>query len=88
MSYAYRLVSKRGLIRGYRDTPPNAEELEIARMDGDHYEALIVVGRLQAKERCTMGVGCEEAGTCYAAAHSQPERCERVLIIKTGEQTT
>jgi hypothetical protein len=25
--------------------------------------------------RCNMGVGCEETGLCYAAAHGQPERC-------------
>jgi len=24
---------------------------------------------------CGMGVGCEEAGTCYASAHDEPERC-------------
>lgn len=28
-------------------------------------------------DRCTMGVGCDEAGVCYAAAHGQPERCPR-----------
>jgi hypothetical protein len=26
---------------------------------------------------CTMGVGCDEAGVCYAAAHGQPERCPK-----------
>lgn len=26
---------------------------------------------------CDMGVGCDEAGVCYAAAHGQPERCPR-----------
>lgn len=24
---------------------------------------------------CSMGVGCDEAGICYADAHDQPERC-------------
>ncbi|CDY76130.1 hypothetical protein BGLT_05202 [Caballeronia glathei] len=24
---------------------------------------------------CSMGVGCDEAGVCYAMAHGQPERC-------------
>ncbi|MER9605352.1 hypothetical protein [Mesorhizobium sp. M0243] len=24
---------------------------------------------------CTMGVGCDEYGVCYAAAHGQPDRC-------------
>lgn len=26
---------------------------------------------------CTMGVGCEEAGVCYASAHGQPDQCGR-----------
>ncbi len=25
--------------------------------------------------RCTMGVGCDEYGICYAEAHGQPEQC-------------
>lgn len=25
--------------------------------------------------RCTMGVGCDEYGVCYAEAHGEPERC-------------
>lgn len=28
-------------------------------------------------EPCSMGVGCDEAGVCYAAAHGQPEQCPR-----------
>ena len=27
--------------------------------------------------RCDMGVGCEEAGVCYASAQGEPERCGR-----------
>ena len=27
---------------------------------------------------CTLGVGCDEAGVCYADAHNQPERCGRI----------
>jgi hypothetical protein len=30
---------------------------------------------MSAVAKCTMGVGCDEAGVCYAAAHGQPERC-------------
>jgi hypothetical protein len=26
---------------------------------------------------CTMGVGCDEAGVCYAEAHGAPEKCPR-----------
>ena len=26
---------------------------------------------------CTMGVGCDEAGVCYAAANGQPDQCPR-----------
>lgn len=32
--------------------------------------------RAEAKT-CTMGVGCDEVGVCYAAAHGEPERCGR-----------
>lgn len=26
---------------------------------------------------CTMGVGCDESGVCYAAAQGQPEQCPK-----------
>jgi hypothetical protein len=29
----------------------------------------------KGKAGCSMGVGCDEAGVCYAMAHGQPERC-------------
>jgi hypothetical protein len=38
--------------------------------------------------RCDMGVGCDEAGVCYAEAHGQPERCPKsvstVVRISVG----
>ncbi len=30
-----------------------------------------------ATEPCTMGMGCDEAGVCYAAAQGEPERCPK-----------
>lgn len=27
--------------------------------------------------KCTLGVGCDEMGKCYAAAHGKPEECGR-----------
>lgn len=30
---------------------------------------------IDAPVACDMSVGCEEAGTCFAAAHGEPERC-------------
>ncbi|PBB68157.1 hypothetical protein CK228_13695 [Mesorhizobium sp. WSM4312] len=33
---------------------------------------------------CDMGVGCEQYGVCYAAAHGEPERCgdvPRVWVV-------
>lgn len=30
-----------------------------------------------AKTSCTMGVGCDEYGVCYAAAHGRPDMCPR-----------
>lgn len=26
-------------------------------------------------QRCSMGVGCDEVGVCYAEAHGEPDRC-------------
>lgn len=31
-----------------------------------------------AVEQCDLGVGCDEAGVCYADAHGQPEKCGRI----------
>jgi len=31
----------------------------------------------EVEASCTMGVGCDEAGVCYAAANGQPSMCER-----------
>lgn len=28
-----------------------------------------------------MGVGCDEAGVCFADAHGQPERCARTVQV-------
>jgi len=43
------------------------------------YRALIRGKAHQEEPRvrhyCTMGVGCEEYGICYALAHGSPERC-------------
>lgn len=33
-----------------------------------------VVG-IRTERICTLGVGCEQAGVCYAAAHGQPDQC-------------
>jgi hypothetical protein len=40
-----------------------------------------VVGSLEAllpTKPCNMGVGCDEAGVCYADAHGEPNRCGRL----------
>lgn len=40
-------------------------------------------------EVCSLGVGCEEVGICYAVAHGQPDRCGvpvvRILALLEGE---
>lgn len=33
---------------------------------------------------CNMGVGCEEAGMCYAEAMGEPERCSRQNTPQRG----
>jgi hypothetical protein len=42
---------------------------------------LFALGRKSraAQEPCSMGIGCDEAGVCYAGAMGQPEECPRAL---------
>ena len=40
---------------------------------------------------CTLGVGCDEYGICYAEAHGQPEQCPRTaqaMAARSGETGT
>lgn len=32
--------------------------------------------------KCSLGVGCEQSGVCYADAHGQPEQCGREDVKK------
>ena len=55
-----------------------------------HREALFR-GRAQDEEPrvrhiCDMGVGCEEAGICYAEDHGEPVRCGKQTIRYMTEQ--
>lgn len=35
---------------------------------------------------CDLGVGCDEAGVCYASAHDQPERCPHHKPELSGDE--
>lgn len=35
--------------------------------------------------RCSMGVGCDEYGVCYAEAHGQPEMCPHAQGMETRQ---
>jgi hypothetical protein len=35
------------------------------------------IGGATVSDTCNLGVGCDEYGTCYAAAHNRPEMCPR-----------
>lgn len=35
------------------------------------------VQHVDRSEPCSMGVGCEESGVCYASAHGRPDECMR-----------
>lgn len=39
------------------------------------FAAIIERARASLNKPCTLGVGCDEYGTCYAAAHGEPDRC-------------
>jgi len=34
------------------------------------------VQHIDAPKSCSMGVGCDESGVCYAEAHGEPDRCD------------
>ena len=35
---------------------------------------------MNTRGHCTLGVGCEQYGVCYAAAHNQPRQCGWIEI--------
>lgn len=46
------------------------ELLYSAAIRGNRQESEPVV-----RQRCNMGVGCEQYGICYAASQGEPDRC-------------
>jgi len=38
----------------------------------------------QIAAACTLGVGCDETGVCYASAHNRPEQCGRSAPLSKG----
>jgi hypothetical protein len=53
----------------------------------------IIRGRAQDEEprvrhTCNYGVGCEEAGVCYAAAHGLPDECGKPVTDNRPESLT
>ncbi len=45
----------------------------------------LITGEHERQERatikgCTLGVGCEEAGICYAAANNKPDECGAPMV--------
>ena len=54
----------------------------------DRNSLMAAINRFNSSARCSLGVGCDEVGICYAAAHSQPEQCgshEITLASGRGE---
>lgn len=35
------------------------------------------------RERCDMGMGCDEVGVCFAAANGEPDRCGRPPLVES-----
>ena len=42
------------------------------------------LGTQPASQPCSMGVGCDEAGVCYAEAHDSPEQCPHAEPFASG----
>lgn len=41
------------------------------------FDAIFGTPERPTPKRCDLGVGCDEAGVCYAIAHNQPDQCGR-----------
>ena len=39
-------------------------------------------------QTCSMGVGCDETGICYALAHGEPERCGKPAVQEESLRAT
>jgi hypothetical protein len=50
----------------------------------DRYLAQAAEAEAKGSKPCTMGVGCQEAGVCYASAMGEPNRCD----AKPGEPSS
>lgn len=60
-----------GTLKAARDaiyTPYRAAQVALLRGRAQDEEPRV-------RHTCDMGVGCEEAGVCYATAHGEPDRC-------------
>ena len=58
-------------------------------IDCDELRALITAARRPKPDReavCSLGIGCEQSGVCYASAHDQPEGCGRALSPAQAER--
>lgn len=71
-----RAIAASGSMTAMRNALLNVAR-EIDRRES--YNALLRGAAQDAEPRvqhtCNMGVGCEEYGVCYAAAHGEPDRC-------------
>lgn len=64
------------------DEPPCSGCMQLARLAGEiegHDEGPTLP--LREQRPCSLGVGCEQYGVCYADAHGQPEKCGRNVEV-------
>ncbi|WP_186163401.1 hypothetical protein [Burkholderia gladioli] len=70
-----------------------AEAKSIARLckfpGKQHSTAQAVAADGASTQRCNLGVGCDEAGVCYASAHGDASQCGRAAVSPaTGDPAT
>lgn len=59
---------------------------KIAQLDGDGLpehtpQVMVHIANAALANSCDLGVGCEEAGVCYAKANGKPEMCHRTTSL-------
>jgi hypothetical protein len=68
------VLKVRSLVDELLQRTPEQERQRRKWMYGDFEATDTVVSRINVRQ-CTLGVGCNEVGQCYTAAHGEPGRC-------------
>ncbi|WP_369072867.1 rod-binding protein [Burkholderia gladioli] len=76
--------SGKGMYCWITDYPDEGASL----LDGSTVAAQAVAADGASTQRCNLGVGCDEAGVCYASAHGDASQCGRAAVSPAKDVVT